>query len=120
MDDFAHTADVSMKKDGSLKLSWLGKEKYGDVSIETAFQQFKEERMVAVRRYRKLQEFEKFLHNNAQRITQSSQSLSTYYQYNGVEYRFSNHIYPTGSMTNSDGSKIDLAADIHLIDKITW
>lgn len=72
----------------------------------------------------KVREFEQFLQEQGCEAKQSSISESRYYFYNGVKYRFSAHIYPTGSMTSrwEDGSYnvIDLAADPELINEINF
>ena len=128
MRDMFDRWSVVTKKDGTQRLLAEVRDKYGTRDIEEAFSKWKAERSAEMRtnheRNQKLHRFEQFLHEHANHIQQSNISRSTYYQYKGTEYRFSDHVYPTGSMTQKwgDGSyaKIDFAADKHLIDDITW
>ena len=71
-------------------------------------------------RRNKINLFEKHLISiNAQR-TDSKVSESRYYSINGNKYRFSGHIYPTGSMTDLEMGIYDFAANPELIDQITF
>ena len=120
---------VITKKDGTQRIQAGMRDKYGTRDIDEAFNKWKSDERARLRtiheRNEKIHRFEQFLHDHAERIQQSNISRSTYYQYKGTEYRFSNHVYPTGSMTqrNYDGkgySKVDFAADMDLIDEIKW
>lgn len=119
---------VITKKDGTQRLQADVRDKYGTRDVNEAFNKWKTEerawRKTEHARTEKIHRFEQFLHDHADRIQQSNVSRSTYYQYKGTEYRFSDHRYPTGSMTKSNGdgtySKIDFAVDSHLIDNIKW
>lgn len=75
---------------------------------------------ILIRRERKIEAFEKYLKSVGANENQSSKSESRYYSLNGVAYRFSGHIHPSGSMTNFVMNKIDLAAEPHLIDNIDF
>lgn len=72
--------------------------------------------------YNKVKKFEQFLQSQHCQLVESKVSESRYYFYNGVKYRFSSHVYPTGSMTKrwEDGSFaiVDFAADPELINEI--
>ena len=129
MDKAFDSRYVHTKKDGTQRLLASAREEFGTSDMAEARAKFKsqinEERRVNHERSQKLHRFEQFLHDHATHIQQSNISRSTYYQYKGTEYRFSDHVYPTGSMTqrNYEGggySKIDFAADQYLIDDITW
>jgi len=71
-------------------------------------------------RWLKIERFEAFLRSQNVEEKQSKISESRYYNYNGVTYRFSSHVYPTGSMTNLDFGKVDLCADPDLIDDVNF
>lgn len=50
---------------------------------------------------------------------QSNVSESRYYYYDGYKFRFSSHVYPTGSMTDlTTLNTIDLCADRQMIDEV--
>ena len=70
------------------------------------------------RLYDKIKKFEQYLISQNARCVQSSKSESRYYYYKCKKYRFSSHIYPTGSMTNDLLGVVDLCADKCLIDEI--
>ena len=72
------------------------------------------------KRQKRIDAFEDYLKSIGANVNQSSKSESRYYNLNGVTYRFSGHIHPSGSMTNFDMNKIDLAAEPHLIDNIDF
>lgn len=95
---------------------------FGNMPIMQAYAQFKEEyekRCAENERISsKIENFEKYLIFQNARFTQSSKSESRYYTYNGKKYRFSNHVYPTGSMTNELLGVIDLCADEELIYEV--
>lgn len=87
--------------------------------MEEAWEIYYNNVVVLKERIAKRDLFESFLRSQVEE-KQSNISESRYYNYNGVTYRFSSHVYPTGSMTSLDGSKIDLCADLHLIDNINF
>lgn len=91
---------------------------YGDVDFETSYKIYVSEIITHIKRVEKIQEFENFLIENNASEVKSNISESRYYNYNGMKYRFSSHIYPTGSMTNDNC--IDLCADPYLIDTINF
>lgn len=95
-------------------------QEYGDISFEEAFPVYLEKMASITGILDKVKTFEQFLINNNIRCTQSNVSESRYYFYNGVKYRFSSHVYPTGSMTNKELGVIDLAADPELINEISF
>lgn len=71
----------------------------------------------------KIEKFESFLRENGISETQSNISESRYYFWNGVKYRFSSHIYPTGSMTKKFEdiyTIVDFAADPQIINEINF
>lgn len=95
-------------------------ERYGDVPFEEAFVVYLSE----INQYKELKEkiekFENFLNESGVECIQSNISESRYYYYKGVKYRFSSHIYPTGSMTNSIMGVVDFAADPELINEVVY
>lgn len=93
-------------------------EQYGNVSFEDAYLVYEEESKKRFLMYEKIEEFELFLISQGVTETQSNVSESRYYSYKGMKYRFSSHIYPTGSMTSDNC--IDFAADPHLIHEIKF
>lgn len=93
-------------------------EKYGDVTFEEAYKVYVTEIKSMLSTNDKINDFERFLINLGAKEIQSNVSESRYYQWNGKKYRFSSHIYPTGSMTSE--FCIDLAADPELIHTIEY
>lgn len=93
-------------------------QKYGDISFEEAYSIFVDEIEPLHARIEKIKNFENFLISKGVEPVYSNISESRYYFYAGIKYRFSNHVYPTGSMT-SDGV-VDLCSDKHLIDGIKF
>ena len=96
------------------------KRTYGDVSFEEAFDVY----LMGVNSFislkKKVEDFEKYLLSIGIKRIQSNISESRYYYFNGIKYRFSCHIYPTGSMTDKAMNVIDLAADPELINEISF
>lgn len=111
---------TKIRKDGSVRILSDYKEKFGDMTFEEAYEEEKNYIEKFIKRVEKRNQFEKFLINYGAKCEISNISESRYYYYNGVKYRFSSHIYPTGSMTNEIMKVVDLAADIHLIDNIVF
>lgn len=93
---------------------------YGNISFEEAFEVYLSNVASFLSLKDKITKFEKFLISNNAKVTYSNISESRYYFYNGVKYRFSDHVYPTGSMTNKILSVVDLAADPELIDEVKF
>lgn len=95
---------------------------FGNMSVLYAYAQFKSEHDLRMTEYNKLinkiHAFENFLIERNARFTQSQQSESRYYYFNGKKYRFSNHVYPTGTMTNELLGVVDLCADKEIIYEI--
>lgn len=95
---------------------------FGNMPVVQAYAQFKAEHDARMAKYdeleKKISNFEKYLISQNARFTQSSKSESRYYTFNGKKYRFSNHVYPTGSMTNELLGVVDLCADEELIYEI--
>lgn len=95
---------------------------FGNMSIMQAFAQFKAEHDARMKKYNelanKIANFEQYLISQNARFAQSNKSESRYYYYNGKKYRFSAHVYPTGSMTNELLGVVDLCADKELINEI--
>lgn len=95
-------------------------ETYGDIPFEEAFPIYLEGINIIKGRFDKIRDFENFLIAQGCKRENSNISESRYYIYNGIKYRFSGHIYPTGSMTNELLKVVDLAADPELIDNIKF
>lgn len=93
-------------------------EQYGDVSFLEAYPLYVQHIKSFFSIDDKIQAFENYLINLGVEATQSKVSESRYYYWKGVKYRFSSHVYPTGSMTSD--FCVDLAADRHLIDEIQF
>ena len=95
---------------------------FGNMSVLEAYAQFKAEHDARMAKYeeleKKISNFEKYLISQNAKCVQSKKSESRYYYFNGKEYRFSAHVYPTGSMTNELLGVIDLCADKELIYEI--
>lgn len=71
----------------------------------------------------KIKKFESFLRENGVAEIHSNISESRYYFWNGVKYRFSEHVYPTGTMTSRyEGAYtvVDFAADPQIINEINF
>lgn len=96
------------------------KRTYGEISFEEAFESY----LIQVNSFlslkKRIEEFEHFLQSEGVERIQSGISESRYYHYNGIKYRFSSHVYPTGSMTDKTMGVIDLAADPELINEISF
>jgi len=91
---------------------------YGDVSFEKAYPIYVAEITERLTQAEKIKAFENYLLSLGVEEIKSSVSESRYYNYRGVKYRFSSHVYPTGSMTNEN--TIDFAADPQLIETIIF
>jgi len=111
---------TTTRKDGSLRILRDYKEKFGAMPFEQAYEQEQARISKIAERRMRIQAFEEFLIQQGARCENSRISESRYYYYKGVKYRFSAHIYPTGSMTNEMLNIVDFAADIHLIDDISF
>lgn len=93
---------------------------YGNVSFEEAFEVHLSNVASFVSLNDKITKFEKFLIANDAKVTHSNVSESRYYLYNGIKYRFSGHVYPTGSMTDKILGIVDLSADPELINEVKF
>lgn len=93
-------------------------ERFGDVEFEAAYPIYVSQISVFFETKNRIDAFEKHLINLGVEPTFSNISESRYYYYNGMKYRFSAHVYPTGSMTNENC--IDFAADPEEINKISF
>lgn len=95
---------------------------FGNMPIMQAFAQFKAEHDARMKKYNelanKIANFEQYLISQNAHFVQSNKSESRYYTYNGKKYRFSAHVYPTGSMTNELLGVVDLCADKELIYEV--
>lgn len=105
---------------GAGNLEWRFKEIFGDISLPEAYSIWVEENERREIRNNKIDDFELFLRMEGLEPQNSNISESRYYYYNGIKYRFSGHVYPTGSMTNEILGVVDLAADPHLIDDVKF
>lgn len=117
-----YTKTVGKQGHERMKKNAAYRRTFGNISVIEAYAQFKADHDARMAKYEelanKISEFEKFLTDKNARCEQSKISESRYYYYNGKKYRFSNHIYPTGSMTNELLGIVDLCADIELIYEI--
>lgn len=93
-------------------------EQYGQVSFEEAYPKYISMVMQMFSTGDKISAFENFLRSQGVEEKQSNISESRYYYYNGMKYRFSNHVYPTGSMTSD--TCIDFAANPELVHQIAF
>lgn len=91
---------------------------YGNVSFEEAYPVYLSFIMDMFSTADKITAFENHLIALGLASTNSNISESRYYSYNGIKYRFSNHVYPTGSMTSD--SCVDFAANPELINNIKF
>ena len=94
--------------------------KYGNVPFEEAFEIYLQEIDYFISLKRKIDDFEEFLISINCPVVNSQSSESRYYRYNGVQYRFSTHVYPTGSMTDKLLKIVDFAADPELINNVSY
>lgn len=93
-------------------------ENFGNISFEEAFEQHWAYVMTREELRRKIAIFERYLLWLGVEPRQSSQSESRYYYYEGCKFRFSSHVYPTGSMTEELLKVYDFAANPELIDEV--
>lgn len=91
-------------------------EQYGNISFEQAYPLYVQRINTMLSTQDKIEQFEKHLRSLGLQDKQSNISESRYYFYNGIKYRFSNHVYPTGSMTSD--YCVDFAANPELINTI--
>lgn len=96
------------------------KRTYGEISFEEAFESYLTQVNSFLSLKKRIEEFEHFLQAEGVERIQSGISESRYYHYNGIKYRFSSHVYPTGSMTDKTMGVIDLAGDPELINEISF
>ena len=93
-------------------------ETYGDVSFEEAYPIYCERIKLVIKRQEKISDFEKYLQSQGVEKIQSNISESRYYYFGGIKFRFSNHVYPTGSMTSE--TCVDFTANPEMIDNIKF
>lgn len=97
---------------------------FGNMPIMQAYKQYKVEQELLDKKIldlrTKINNFENFLRKQGVKCTQSNISESRYYYYNNKKYRFSGHVYPTGSMTDDLLGVVDFAADPELINEIKY
>ena len=96
------------------------KRTYGDISFEQAFESYLTNVNDFLSLKKKIDKFESFLLKEGCQRIQSNISESRYYYYGGIKYRFSSHVYPTGSMTDKIMGVVDLAADPELINDVIY
>ena len=113
----------SSKKKGVRKNAEF-RRKFGNMPIMQAYKQYKVEQELLDKKIldlrTKINNFENFLRKQGVKCTQSNISESRYYYYNNKKYRFSGHVYPTGSMTDDLLGVVDFAADPELINEIKY
>lgn len=128
--DYEKLANINFKnwyvhtyKSGETRLTACGRKKFPNMSLEQAHDVYIKQE---VERLAKLDElfwkremFERWLICvQGLDATQSRISESRYYYYGGYKFRFSSHVYPTGSMSNDILNVVDLCADYWRIDEI--
>lgn len=96
------------------------KRRYGDVPFEVAFESYYLHIQEFTNLHRRVAEFERFLCEKGIKCENSKISESRYYYYKGVKYRFSSHVYPTGSMTDEILGIVDLCANPELIESVEF
>ncbi len=96
------------------------KRTYGEISFEQAFESYLTNVNDFLSLKKKIDKFESFLLKEGCQRIQSNISESRYYYYGGIKYRFSSHVYPTGSMTDKIIGVVDLAADPELINDVIY
>lgn len=116
--------NTAVRKDGSLRLLACFREKYGNMTLDEAFESFYAEVTGFLSLKDKIKAFENFLRKEVAegrcRYEESRISESRYYRWNGTKYRFSSHVYPTGSMTDKIMNIVDFAADPELINNVKY
>lgn len=116
--------NTAVRKDGSIRLLACFREKYGNMTIDEAFELFYAEVTGFLSLKDKIKAFENFLRNEVAegrcRYEESRISESRYYRWNGTKYRFSSHVYPTGSMTDEIMNIVDFAANPELINNVKY
>ena len=117
-----YTKTVGKQGHEKTKKNTKYRREFGNMPVMQAYAQYKAEHDARMAKYNELENkisnFEKYLISQNAKCVQSNKSESRYYYFNGKEYRFSNHIYPTGSMTNELLGVVDLCADKELIYEI--
>ncbi len=93
-------------------------EMYGNVTFDEAYPVYLQKITEMFSTKDRINAFEDYLISLGLSETQSKISESRYYFYEGMKYRFSGHVYPTGSMTSD--FCIDFAADPELIHTIKF
>lgn len=93
---------------------------YGNVPFEESFKIYLEEYNHIRLLEDKIKRFENYLKEQNCQFQQSNISESRYYYYKCIKYRFSSHIYPTGSMTNHMMGVVDFASDPELIMNVEY
>lgn len=78
--------------------------KYPAESLTQAYESYKKDVNKYLTRKEKINQFEQFLIDSGHMAKNSNISESRYYYYDGIEYRFSSHSHPTGSMTSLNGA----------------
>lgn len=94
--------------------------KYGDMPFAISFEAYLRDVDYYKSLRLRIKKFEDFLLRLGVNCMQSSVSESRYYVYRGVKYRFSEHVYPTGSMTDDILNIVDFAADPELINDVRF
>lgn len=118
-DDFKKQFIIT-RKNGTTRVVAEFRRRFGDLTMEQAYEQEEARQRKVDERIKKIAAFEQYLIKVGAQCQHSNISESRYYHYNDVKYRFSGHFYPTGSMTARDGHIVDLAADPQLIDEINF
>ena len=124
LEQFRNQYIVVNEKKGCCRIKVDFFDRYGNTSFPKAYANYVEHVSEVLGYKEKIKRFENFLREQGVMETQSNISESRYYFYNGVKYRFSSHVYPTGSMTQKyeDGQYwiIDFAANPELIETVKF
>lgn len=123
LDQFINNYIIVNEKKGVCRIKVDFFDRWGNTSFPKAYAVYVAEVSEQMGYRTKIKAFETFLKEQGVAEVQSNISESRYYFYNGVKYRFSAHIYPTGSMTQhyeGNYTVIDFAADPQLIDTIKY
>ena len=124
LEQFRNQYIIVNEKKGCCRIKVDFFNRWGNVSFPQAYAKYVAEISEFMGYREKIKNFETFLREQGTEEKQSNISESRYYFWNGVKYRFSSHIYPTGSMTKKyeDGNYwvVDFAADPQIINEINF
>lgn len=122
-EQFINQYTIVNEKKGCCRIKVDFFDRYGKTTLPKAYAAYVEQVSEYMGYREKIKRFEAFLKEQGVEDVQSNISESRYYFYNGVKYRFSAHVYPTGTMTQKWGEQyvvVDFAADPELIETINF